>query len=86
MGGAQLYRLTIRCPTRPDRLLEELREGVGGPIARQVRLDLRNGGQVLIVVTDDVSAVRELVAEHAPSGTYLRIDPASFHVPQQRTS
>lgn len=85
-GGEQLYRLTIRCPSRPDRLLEELRERFGSQIARQMRLDLHGGGQVVILMTDDVSAVRDVVAAHAPNGTYLRIDPAPVHLPQQRTS
>lgn len=86
MGGAQRYRLTIRCPKGGAELAQQLTRRAFEHIISQRRLNLADGGIVLIVATEDVVAIRDVVAAHAPNGTTLRIDPISdSRLPQQRT-
>ncbi len=85
MGGDQRYRLTIRCPRGGAELAGQLTRRAREHIHSERRLTLADGGTVIILVTEDVVAVREVVAAHAPNGTTLRIDKVSARLPHQRS-
>lgn len=86
MGVQHRYRLTIRCPTGGGELARRLTRQAGEHIISQRRLSLAGGGMVLILATEDVVALRDIVAAHAPNGTTLHIDRASGNrLPRQRS-
>lgn len=86
MGGEHRYRLTIRCPRGGADLARQLSRDARDHILSQRRLNLADGGVVLILATEDVVAVRDVVAAHAPNGTTLRIDRVSgMRLPRQRS-